>query len=652
MKNKKKINKPSIDQESINALSFLGVDMINKANSGHPGIVLGAAAPVCYLYKNFVNFHPGWINRDRFILSAGHGSALLYSLLHLLGILKKEDVESFRQLNSVCAGHPETHFNIPGIEATTGPLGQGVAMAVGQAISEKHLSAKYNKKGYKLFDHKVYALCGDGDLQEGVAMEAISLAGHLKLNNLILLFDSNDIQLDGGTEMATSTNHKLKFLSENWDYILVNNPYDEEEFNEAIKIAQKAKRPVLVELRTVIGKGVTNEATSKVHGSPIGEKERNLLAEKLGWAYKPFDIPEKVYKNFNKIVLKGEKKFNKYQELIKQYKEEYPEEYTTLQQQLKGKLVIPENFIESFDVPEKMATRKSSGMILDSLNKVNPNLIGGSADLVSSTNVKGADGDFNSKNYLGRNIRYGVREHAMAAINNGISLYGAGFIPFSSGFFVFSDYMKPAMRLSGLMNLKVVYIFTHDSVAVGEDGPTHQPIEQLISLRSIPNMTVIRPADFRETIGAYSLIGKIDGPISIILTRQNVTNFSNTKLNISQGGYILKNPKEYDLTVITSGSEVSLAMEVAETLKDKKIRVVSIPSIELFLNQDKDYQEKVLGDKPILAIEAGSSYSWYRFTQNVIGIDRYGISAPGDQVMSELGFNVESVINKIRDILK
>lgn len=646
-------------KKSIDAIKMLGVDMINKANSGHPGIVLGAADMAYYLFNNVMNINPknpNWINRDRFVLSAGHGSALLYSLLHLTGFnLTIDDLKDFRKVGKT-PGHPE-FGHTEGVETTSGPLGQGVANAVGMAISESHLAAVYNKEGFNVIDHYTYVICGDGDLQEGVAQEAISIAGRLKLGKLIVLYDSNDIQLDGSTELACNTNYKLKFLSENWNYILVPDGQNKDMILEAISEAKNQDRPTLIEVKTIIGRGTQKQGTSKVHGSPLGESEREVLRQNLGWEYAPFVVPEEVYQDFNENIIKrGSLKNQEYDNMLALYQDQYPGLYKQLQDLLNHNIEFPIEELKKLNTDKTMATRKSSGIVLDYLSKINKQIIGGSADLVSSTMVKGQDGNFDVDKRTGRNINYGVREHAMGSINNGIYLH-LNMIPVASGFFVFSDYLKPSIRLSALMQLPTIYVFTHDSVAVGEDGPTHEPVEQLAMLRTIPNINVIRPADFNETIGAYQVaLTSKTTPTAIICSRQNLKNYTKTKTDISKGGYIFKKEKnELNLVILATGSELEIAYEASLLLEKKGygVRVVSMPCVELFEKQPNSYKNKVLPNIHMtLAVEAAASHTWYKYSIDNICIDKFGLSANGSQVLKEYGFSVENVYKKGLKLIK
>ncbi|HHY96652.1 MAG TPA: transketolase [Acholeplasma sp.] len=644
---------------SIQSIRFLGVDAINQANSGHPGIVLGAAPMAHTLFTKHLTVYPKesrWINRDRFILSAGHGSALLYSLLHLSGFnVSIDDLKNFRQYPGITPGHPE-YGHTDGVETTSGPLGQGIANAVGLAIAEAHLSAKFNKENFNLIDHYTFVICGDGDLQEGVALEAMSLAGHLGLGKLIVLYDSNNIQLDGATKDAITSDVKKQFEAQGWQYILVADGENLQSIHRAILAAKRdLNRPTIIEIKTIIGKGAKNEGTSKVHGSPLGKEEALSLREKTNFNYDPFFVPKEVYEHYRtKVYKRGQKAYKAWIEMLHQYELAYPEEAKNFKSYLDGFEIDLSDV--TFEVGSKDATRNMLGKLLDYAGKKYPNLIGGSADLSSSTKVKGQDGLFSKENRLGRNIQFGVREHAMGAIVNGINLHG-GLKAFSGGFFVFSDYMRPPMRLAAMMKLPSTFIFSHDSVLVGEDGPTHEPVEHLVGLRSIPHLNVIRPADGKEAQAALeSALNSKDLAHVIVTTRQNVLNLENTsKEGVLKGGYIVsKEHQKLDGILLASGSEVELALEAKKILTQKgfDIRVVSMPSHYNFLKQDLAYQNEILprGVKT-LAIELGSSYSWYRFTQFVYGVDDFGISAPALKVLEHFGFNPHSVAVKFESIL-
>lgn len=649
------------DLLAINTIRFLGIDAINAANSGHPGIVIGAAPMAHTLFTKHLNIYPknkSWINRDRFVLSAGHGSMLLYALNHLSGYkISLDDLKNFRNYPGITPGHPE-FGHTEGVEATTGPLGQGISNAVGMAIAESHLAAKFNKEGFPVVDHFTYVLCGDGDLQEGVALESISLAGHLGLGKLIVLFDSNDIQLDGKTNLAVTEDVKKKFEAQGWQYIKVNDGENTLEVNKAIVKAKKElAKPTIIEVKTIIGRGTSNEGTSKVHGSPIGNDEANKLREKLGYEYAPFTVDKSVYQLYkSKVFNRGKKAFTSWNEMMKAYEVAHPELANEFNKYLSGEFNLDFSSLV-FEPNTQDATRNMLGKVLDLASKLNTNIIGGSADLTSSTKAKGADGNFLKESRLGRNINFGVREHAMGAVVNGINLHG-GLRAFSGAFFVFSDYMKPTLRLAAMMHLPSLFMFSHDSVAVGEDGPTHEPIEQLIGLRSIPELSVIRPADGNEAKAALEIaLERKNQATAIITSRQNVKNLATTsKEGVAKGAYIVdKENVKLDGILLAAGSEVALAVETKALLKEKgyDIRVVSMPSHDAFLKQPKAYQEQILpkGVKT-LAVEMGSSYSWYRFTEHVFGIDTYGISASLNKVVDHFGFKPSVVAEKFVKIME
>jgi transketolase len=642
-----------MENKAINAIRFLGVDAINKANSGHPGIVLGAAPMAYKLFSTHMNIdvkHPKWINRDRFVLSAGHGSMLLYAINHLSGYkISIEDLMNFRQIGNT-PGHPE-YGHTDGVETTSGPLGQGISNAVGMAIAETHLGSRFNKPNYNIFDHYTYVICGDGDLQEGVALESMSLAGHLGLGKLVVLFDSNDIQLDGKVSLAYSENHKKKFEAMGWQYILVEDGNDLNTINKAINKAKKeTEKPSIIEVKTIIGYGATKQGTSKVHGAPIGVNDAIELRSKLGWSYAPFEVPQEVYEHYRKKVnLRGKRAHKKWNHLLENYRLEFPDDTKLLDEFLANNYEVSLEDLKELAEKDNEATRNVSGKIIERLSEKHLNIIGGSADLSVSTKAKGADGEFNRDNRLARNINFGVREHAMGAIVNGMTLHG-GLKVFGGAFFVFSDYMKPAIRLSAIMRIPSIFVFTHDSVGVGEDGPTHQPIEQLVGLRSIPNLNVIRPADANETIAAWKVaLESKNTPTAIVLTRQNVKNLDTTSYQgLSKGAYIVsKEEGDLDGILLASGSEVGLAIEAKEILKNKgkNIRVVSMPSHLMFEKQTKKYQKEILPKrKKILAIELASSISWYKYTNDVFALDRFGESAPMEDVLKHLNFTKEAIV--------
>ncbi|MDU3136153.1 MAG: transketolase [Anaerococcus prevotii] len=653
------------DRLAVNAIRALSIAQIEKANSGHPGLPMGAAPMAYVLYNKILKANPenaNWFDRDRFILSAGHGSSMLYSLIHLSGYkLSMDELKEFRQIDSLTPGHPE-YGHTEGVEVTTGPLGQGIAQAVGMAIAEKHMAALYNKEDSKIIDHYTYALCGDGDLMEGVSYESMSLAGHLNLDKLIVLYDSNDICLDGDLNTSFSENVEARVKAQGWNYLRVEDGNDLEAIYEAIiKAKENAGGPTLIEVKTVIGYGSANAGTNKVHGAPIGADDFTAVKKVYGWDYPDFEIPEEVYETFkNGVANKGKEANNKWEEDLKSYQEKYPEDYKDLFAGINREL--PENFmdeVKKYDSSMKaLATRASGGEIIQDLAKVTRNFWGGSADLFSSnkTNIKDSKA-FRDESPEGRNIWYGVREFAMAAIGNGIMAHGGSFHHVST-FFVFADYLKAAVRLSALSGLPLTYAMTHDSVAVGEDGPTHEPIEQLAMLRAIPNTIVLRPADANETRLAWKVaLESKDKPVVIALTRQNVPNLKETEDldNIDKGAYIIKDAENPDLVLIATGSEVALALETAKALEEegKNIRVVSMPSMELFRAQDDSYKKEILpkGVKKV-SIEMGTTFGWAEWTGACglnIGIDRFGISGKGDLVQEELGFSVDAIKEKIND---
>lgn len=651
------------NNKNLNAMRILGVETINKANSGHPGIVLGAAPIVYTLFTKIMNINPKnpmWFNRDRFVLSAGHGSALLYSALHLSGYnLSIDEMKRFRQINSLTPGHPE-YMHTEGVDATTGPLGQGFAMAVGMALAESHLAERYNKSNQKIIDHYTYVLCGDGDLQEGVCQEAISFAGRYQLNKLIVLHDSNDIQLDGPVKIAQSENIQEKFLAAGWDTQIIYNGEDLKAIENAILKAQTSNKPSYIEVKTVIGIGATNEGTQKVHGAPLGNDIENVK-KYFNWSLNPFEISDDIYKFYQEKVLeRGQKSNQEWDDIFLSYKKNNPELAEQLNNAINNKWNITEKDLAPLNLNLEQATRISSGNIINFLNKKIPNFIGGSADLSESTKVKGADGNYDFNNKSGRNIMYGVREFAMGAINNGIALH-KGLLPFASGFFVFSDYMKPAIRLSALMNLQTLYIFTHDSIAVGEDGPTHQPIEQLAMLRSMPNINVFRPCDMAETQASYLIaLNDISKPSVIIATRQNLKELKHSNIleNAKKGAYLISSETDAQITLIASGSEVSLALDIKEILKkyNFKVNVVSMLNMNEFVKQDKKYIDSIINkNTKRFSIELSSTFGWHQFLGDegkAFGINKFGNSAPFNDIIDHLKFTAQNIANEIIDLLK
>lgn len=666
------MNEHSLDQLAINTIRTLSIDMVNQANSGHPGMPMGAASMAYVLWKDFLKHNPAnpsWFNRDRFVLSAGHGSALLYSLLHLFGYdLTMDDLKNFRQWGSRTPGHPE-FGHTPGVEATTGPLGQGISMAVGMAISERFLASVYNQEKFDLIDHYTYSICGDGDLMEGISAEAASLAGHLKLGRLIVLYDSNDISLDGETSFAFSEDVGKRYESYGWQVLRVEDGNNIEEIAVALaKAKEDTDHPTLIEVKTTIGYGSPNRAgSSAAHGAPLGEEEGQLTKQQYGWEHEPFYVPDTVRELFAQARSLGEKAEADWNRRFEQYESAYPELAKQLKLAIEGKL--PENWEAGLPVfspaDGKIATRDASGKMLNAIAKQIPYFLGGSADLASSnkTELKNM-GVFSAKDYSGRNIWFGVREHAMGAIVNGMKLHG-GVIPFGATFFVFSDYLRPAMRLSALMKLPVLYVLTHDSIAVGEDGPTHEPIEHLASLRVIPEMTVLRPADANETVAAYHYaVSASNGPVSIVLSRQGLpvleTEQATVIQNVARGAYVVADADGEDPQVIllATGSEVSLALQAHKKLQETAIRsrVVSMPSWELFNKQPQSYKDSVLmpNVKARVAIEMAHPMGWEQYVGEkgaVIGIDRFGASAPGNKVMEEYGFTVDNVVEVVNRVL-
>jgi transketolase len=665
----------NIAELSIKTIRSLAIDAIEKANSGHPGMPMGTAPMAYTLWTKFMNqnpSNPSWFNRDRFVLSAGHGSMLLYSLLHLSGFeVTLDDLKQFRQWGSKTPGHPE-YGHTPGVEATTGPLGQGFAMAVGMAMAERHLAAKYNKEKFNVVDHYTYSICGDGDLMEGVSSEAASLAGHLKLGRLIVLYDSNDISLDGDLNLSFSEDVQKRFEALGWQYIQVNDGNRVSEIEQALQVAKEDEgRPTIIEVKTVIGYGSPNKSgKSDSHGSPLGKAETALTKHFYEWPYKDeFYVPEEVYDHFKETILQaGADKEKAWNKEFEEYKRCYPHLAAELEAAIEGKLPDKwETALPIFDYEkDPLATRASSGHVLNEISKVIPQLFGGSADLAGSNNTRmKEEKDFSSFNFSGRNIWFGVREFAMGCLLNGMALHG-GLKVYGGTFFVFSDYVRPAIRLSALMKLPVTYVFTHDSIAVGEDGPTHEPIEQLAALRAMPELSIIRPGDGNETTAAWKLaLESHDKPTVLVLTRQAVPTFAVSKDRIfngvEKGAYVLSeaaNKKPMGL-LLASGSEVSLAIEAQKELENNGVfvSVISMPSWDRFEKQSKEYKESVLPKnvKKRLAIEMASTLGWERYTGDegeIIGIDRFGASAPGNKIMTEYGFTVETIVSKVMNMVR
>ena len=662
----------TIEQTGINTVRILTADAVQKANSGHPGTPMGLAPIGHVLWTEIMNYNPQnpeWPNRDRFILSAGHACMLQYCFLYLTGYdISLDDIKNFRQLHSKTAGHPEYGL-LAGIEVTTGPLGQGFANGVGFAIAQKYMAARYYKPGFDIFNYKIYEICSDGDMMEGVTAEAASLAGHLQLGNMIYLYDDNHITIEGNTFLSFNEDVSRRFEAYGWHVQEVTDGNDREALTEAIRNAQQEiHRPSLIKVRTHIGYGSPNkEDTASAHGSPLGEDEVKLVKQNFGFdPDKYFEVPDEVLNYYRNAGKRGIKKEQSWNELYKRYKENYPElgnEYELLSS---GRM--PQGWKEKLPVfkggPEKLATRKASGKVLNAISDYLPALIGGSADLAPSTNTKLEKYDsFTAINPGGRIFHFGIREHAMGAILNGIALSKC-IIPFGATFLIFSDYMRPPIRLAAIMKIRPIFIFTHDSIRLGEDGTTHQPVEQLIGLRSVPNLTVIRPADANETTHAWRVaLEHSGGPVALILTRQAIPVIDQEKYTraeeLEKGAYILsESEKTPQIILIGTGSEVQLVIAAQEKLKEENIaaRVVSMPSWELFEKQEETYKEKVFPKtlRKRLAVEAGSPLGWCRYVTDegdVMGINQFGESAPGDEVMKEYGFTIENVVKRAKALL-
>jgi len=660
-----------VDNLTVNTLRFLSVEAIQKAKSGHPGLPMGAAPMALALWGNVMNHNPAnpkWQNRDRFVLSAGHGSALIYSLLHVFNYgLTIEDLKQFRQADSLTPGHPE-YKHTKGVEITTGPLGQGIANAVGFAWAEKYMGTRFNKADAALVNHFTYALCGDGCLQEGVASEAISLAGTLKLGKLILLYDSNDITIEGNTNIAFTENIALKFRSQGWHYQKVEDGNNLKDITDALNAAKaETERPSIIEVKTIIGYGAPKQGTASVHGSPLGDDGILEAKKNLGWQYEEsFFVPNEVTAASAEWQAKANQKEIDWVTLASDYKTKYPEDWHAWQSWHQKTLPVDLDAWDDFWAYEgNLATRQSSEVVLNKLSPVVPNLFGGSADLSPSTLTIMKDRKhFSAETPCGSNLHFGIREHAMTAIANGFAAYG-GLRPYVSGFFVFCDYMKPAMRLAALMNLPVIYIMTHDSIGVGEDGPTHQPVEQLASLRSIPNFVVFRPCDTKETAAAWSYaLKRTDGPTALVLTRQNLPLLEETGKNAYQGAYILKdnvNPStgKPDILLMASGSEVELIYNAQPILKEAGIaaRIISVPSLEVFDILSETEKEAIMPSdvRARLAVEAGATFGWHKYTGldgDVLGIDRFGASEPAGGLFKKLGFTVDAVVAKAKALVQ
>ena len=657
------------DQLAIDTIRALSIDAIEKANSGHPGLPMGAAPMAYTLWTRHLNFNPqskDFFNRDRFILSAGHGSALLYSLLHVSGSLELEELKQFRQWGSKTPGHPE-YRHTDGVEVTTGPLGQGFAMSVGMALAESHLAGKFNRDQFNIVDHYTYVLASDGDLMEGISHEAASFAGHNQLDKLIVLYDSNDISLDGDLDKSFSEDTKLRFEAYGWNYILVENGNDLDEIDNAITQAKSQQGPTIIEVKTIIGFGSPNKAGSNgVHGAPLGEEERALTFKEYGLdPEKRFNVPEDVYEIFKSTMLKrANENEEAWNNMLKNYSEAYPELAEEFKLAMSGKL--PNHYVNAlpeYDLNHSGASRADSGEIIQKLSEFVPSFFGGSADLAGSnkSNVKEAK-DYNKDTPEGKNVWFGVREFAMGAAINGMAAHG-GLHPYAATFFVFSDYLKPALRLSSIMGLNSTFIFTHDSIAVGEDGPTHEPIEQLAGLRAIPNMNVIRPADGNETRVAWEVaLESEQTPTSLVLTRQNLPTLDVDKQTVEngvrKGAYIVfETEQQLEYLLLASGSEVNLAVEAAKELEQqgKGVRVISMPNWYAFEQQSSEYKESILPSDVTkrIAIEMASPLGWHKYVGiegKVIGINSFGASAPGDLVVEKYGFTKENILKQVRSL--
>ncbi len=655
--------KRDLDQLAIDAIRVLTAECVQKAKSGHPGMAMGSAALAYELWANHMKFNPKeptWINRDRFILSAGHASMLLYTLLYLFDFgLTIDDLKSFRQWGSRTPGHPEYGLT-PGVEATTGPLGQGISMGIGMAMAQAHLASRFNQPGFHLFDHFVYVLVGDGCMMEGISSEASSLAGTLKLGRLIVFYDDNDITIEGDTDVTFTEDVGMRYEAYGWQVLHVEDGNDRAAIAKAIREAQSdLSRPSLIIVKTTIAYPSPLAGSAKTHGEPLGEENVKKTKERIGWpCEEPFEVPEELLCYLKQKVALISEAQQAWQQLYEQYQSAYPEKAKELQACLSQELpdLLHDEAFWSFSGSQ--ATRVTSGICLNRLSERLPNLIGGSADLAPSTKtVLEGKGWFCAEDYTGSNIHFGIREHAMAAITNGMALYG-GLRPFCATFFVFSDYLKGALRLSALMKLPVIYVFTHDSIGVGEDGPTHEPVEHLAALRATPDVTVFRPADGKDTAAGYVYALQNKGPFCFVLSRQNLPTYDETGPDAMKGGYVLKDADHPDLALIASGSEVELVLKASEELAKEGIaaRVISMPSMEIFESQPEEWKESVLPHhlRKRLAVEAGAGMPWYRYVGldgKVIGIDRFGASAPAKTLFERFGFTVERVVKEAKSLL-
>ena len=647
-----------------NAIRFLSIDAVQKANSGHPGMPMGMADVATVLFKYYLRFNPKnpkWINRDRFVLSAGHGSMLLYSLLYLTGYkkIKIEDIKNFRQVNSICAGHPEFEDN-SGIETTTGPLGQGLGNSVGMAIAQEIFKKRF---GSDLINNKTYVIASDGDLMEGISHEAMSLAGHLNLKNLIVFFDNNKISIDGPTSLSVSDNYKKRFEGYGWSFQEING-HNYKQISKAIEKASKSKKPTIISCKTIIGFGSPNKSgKASSHGAPLGEDEINLVRKKLGWKSKPFEIPDNILNAWREIGLRGDELEKKWKTNLENKSAKIKNEFERL---IKGDLslnfdkVIGDEKLKFFQTRPKMATRQCSSSVISAITDVLPELVGGSADLSGSNNTKTENSIvINAKNFSGNYIHYGVREHAMGAAMNGIALYG-GLIPFGGTFLIFSDYLKPSLRLSAIMNLRVIYIFSHDSIGLGEDGPTHQPIEHLESLRSVPNLNVFRPADINETIECWEIALKSKtNPSAIALSRQKLPYVSEHKSGENKclrGAYVLKgDTNKAKVSLIASGSEVEIALEAYEKLNNENIdaKVISVPCYDIFNKQEENYKKEILGENTFkISIEASTESGWKKVVGKdgvTLGMSTYGKSGPYKEVYKLFNLTSDEVVKIVKE---